>query len=555
MRIVLLSGLGPVWPAASSFYDSDNLEGTLFDRKAERPPFHSGLDRRLGMQHFAYKGKDELIPLIRLRLDAEPHLTTEAVTSILETAGYDYELFRLEDVWDNELRPKTSPDVISLSMTYIVNMRSMQLAVEWVEENFPSVLLIAGGQYSNLKYSQIMEEFPAVDFIVKGDAEVSFPSLLAEIGGGGAYDKIPKLVWAEGKGTSQHIRINKTEYIDLDAFPSPEFQGNRTIVPYESMRGCPFTCKFCSFPAASPLWRYKSSEKIISDWLGYAEKNNSQPIRAMDSTFTVPPKRLRQLLKDLPQYDVQWEAYSRANVLTDQETIDGLEASNCITLSIGFESMSDNSLKYMNKAVHSTHNRKSHELLLKSNIDFRCSFMIGYPGETVEDYQVTHDYLVDEFERHIVLSVFSLTDEQMPVWDDAEKFKIQVADFDDPDYDWSHSDMDVKTARALHQNMFREVRWKNEKAVSVLWQIPYQLPIMPERSTRDNYRVEKLLERLAFAPKDYRHDQDYVRRLSREIVRELTERGIVITDETAENQRDLMNPMSPVHPVPQHAPV
>jgi anaerobic magnesium-protoporphyrin IX monomethyl ester cyclase len=220
--------------------------------------------------------------------------------------------------------------------------------------------------------------------------------------------------------------------------------------------------------------------------------------------------------------------------------------------------MSENSLKYMNKAVRATHNRKAHEMLLKSNIDFRSSFMIGYPGETTEDYRLTHDYLVEEFERHIVLSVFSLTDETMPVWDDADKYDIKVTDFDDPDADWSHVGMDVQTARALHQNTFREVRWKNEKAVSVLWQIPYQLPLMPERSLRDNYRVEKLLERLAFAPKDYRHDPDHVKRLSRDILRELEDLGIVISDETDTtdtNQRELMNPMSPVHPIPQHAPV
>lgn len=83
MKIALLSGLGPVWPAASSFYDSDNLDDTLFDRKAEKPPFHTGLGRRLGMQHFVYKTKNGSAPLMRPRLEAEPHLTTEAVTSIL----------------------------------------------------------------------------------------------------------------------------------------------------------------------------------------------------------------------------------------------------------------------------------------------------------------------------------------------------------------------------------------------------------------------------------------------------------------------------------------
>lgn len=549
LNVLLLSGLGPVWPASSSFYDSNSLVGTMFDRKSHAPPYHSGLGRNLAMHDFYYVNGNERVPLIRPRLESEPHLTTEALCSIIASAGRSCELFRLEDVWDGLLSPATAPDVVALSTTYIVNMRAMRAAIAWIESRYPEAVLIVGGQYSNLKYARLMKTFPQIDYIVRGDAELALPMLLDALEGRQEIDRIPNIVSADGNGPDRTVRISPVAYIDLDVHPSPRFSGAKAIVPYESMRGCPFTCKFCSFPAASPLWRYKSAEKICRDWAGYAEINDAGLIRAMDSTFTVPPARFSKLLEDLPALGVSWEAYTRANVISSPAVVDGLARAHCTTLSIGFESMSDASLKYMNKAVHSSHNRRAHELLVDSPVDFRSSFIIGYPGETPEDYALTHDFLVDEFQRHIVLSVFSLTDETMPVWNDAERFKIEVGDFDDPDADWRHIGMDVQTARELHQKTFRDIRWKNDRAVSILWQLPYQLPLMPERSLADNYRVEKLLERLAFAPRDFADAAHRVETISRAIVDELETLEVFVAGETSENRRALLNPLAP--PIPR----
>ncbi|MET7765812.1 radical SAM protein [Streptomyces sp. NPDC005393] len=135
-----------------------------------------------------------------------------------------------------------------------------------------------------------------------------------------------------------NIRINPTEYVDIEDFPSPTVPGNAPTVPDESMRGCPFDCKFCSFPAASPKWRYKSAEKIRDDWIAYAERNGCDVISAMDSTFTIPPTRLRRLLEILPDSGVpRWEGFSRANTINSVQLVAGLEASHCFQLHIGFE--------------------------------------------------------------------------------------------------------------------------------------------------------------------------------------------------------------------------
>lgn len=538
MKTLLLSGLGPTWPDASSYWDTNALSGTFFDRKSRKPSYHSGLKRSLDIKDFRHRSGSGSRPLLRSRLEGEPHLTTWTLTSILDGCGRDYEMFPLEYVWAEEREPDLSaPDVVALSTTYIYNRRALTAAVKWIRDRFPHAALLVGGQYSNLKYMRIMREFPTIDYIIRGDAEVAFPMLLDALAGNADLGKVPNLViGGPGGGELRQVQLNEHVYIDIDDHSSPRFRGKHRIVPYESMRGCPFTCKFCSFPFASPQWRYKSADKICRDWASYAEENGAEVIKAMDSTFTVPLTRFRELLEKLPAVGIRWEAYTRANVIKSAEIVDALAAANCQTLSIGFESMSEASLKHMNKRVHATDNQRAHELLSRSGVDFRGSFIIGYPGETVDDFARTSQFLVDDYTaRHFMLSVFSLTDETMPVWQDAERYQLEVSDLNDPDSNWKHVGMDVATARQLHQQTLRDVRWKNENAVAVQWQLPYQLPLIPELGLRENYRLEKLLERLAYAPKDFPDDPERVVAETDAAVRELGQAGIYIADRPAES--------------------
>ncbi|WP_394821154.1 B12-binding domain-containing radical SAM protein [Pendulispora albinea] len=533
MKIILLSGLGPIWPAAS-FWDSDILGGTFFDRKQTTAAVHDGLGRVVTTSDFRYREGSSDQPLLRPRFQSEPHLTSQTLASILDGAGREHELFRLEDVWSEAREPETTaPDVVALSTTFICNWRAMNMAVAWVERRFPMAKLVVGGQYSNLKYMRLMRDLPRIDYIVRGDGELAFPMLLDALEGKAALGQVPNLVMSEPGRLMRPIHVNEFAYIDVEKHPSPRFSGSRTIVPYESMRGCPFTCKFCSFPAASPKWRYKSADKICSDWAAYARENGASLIKSLDSTFTIPPARFRELLEKLPAVGVAWDAYTRANVIKDREVVSALGEAHCASLSIGFESMSDASLDRMHKQVSAAQNRRANALLAEGDtVDYRGSFMIGYPGETPEEYEETHRFLVDEFARHFMLNPFNLIDETMPVWNDAARFGLVVENIDDPDSAWKHHGMDIATARDLHRRTLREVRWKNDRAVAVLWQMPFQSTLNPHVGLLENYRIQKSLERLAFAPKDFAGSPSQVRSRSLRAVEELDRLGVFLAPES-----------------------
>ena len=202
----------------------------------------------------------------------------------------------------------------------------------WIAERMPSTPIIVGGQFSNLKFLQILGDHAQVKAIVRGDGEAALPSLLSALALNSDLSSVPNLVY---RGRSEIIST-KFRYVDFENEVAPVFAEATPIVPYESMRGCPYSCKFCSYPSASPQWRYRSAAKIVSDWTRYRDQNGTKYIRALDSTFPVPRDRFRELLSLLPSIGIGWEGYARANSIYGHEIVDALLKANCRTLSIGF---------------------------------------------------------------------------------------------------------------------------------------------------------------------------------------------------------------------------
>lgn len=495
--VLVLSGEGPYFKN-SSYYD-----GTMFELHGSRPLAPELSWHPLGglrLTDLVVGEGTQRRPLLRPKRGAIPHLTSFTLESILVAADRPFELIDLGDLWDLTREPAERHDVVFLSTTFICDKRTLARALTWIRERCADALIVLGGQYSNLKYDWILRRHPEVDIVVRGDGEHAIPGLLSALDRGDRLDEVPNLVVRTGP---ERYRTTPFRYIDLEEHPSPGFgTQHRPVVPYESMRGCPFSCKFCSFPFASPEWRYKSAEKIAADWARYREVNEARHIRAMDSTFTVPPRRMRTLMELLPDVDVTWEAYTRANIITGREVVDRLAEAHCATLSIGFESMSPKSLDLMHKQVRAEHNRRAHDALAGGPIRYRTSFMVGYPGEAPEDYELTHEYLMGEYSGHFMLSVFSMTDETMPVWDDAERLQIKLDDLEDPDAGWSHVGMDHITANRLRRRTLDEVRRRSDAAVLLLWQTDYHTPLIPALPVSCNLRAEKLVERLGMLPTD-----------------------------------------------------
>jgi anaerobic magnesium-protoporphyrin IX monomethyl ester cyclase len=504
MRTLLLCGLGP------AHLNSAYLDGTLFDDAAPSERVRAILARAampaFDLFQLEYEHNGQTRPLLMPRHVGpgdmtEPHLTTLTIESILEASGHDHQLVNLEDVWSGTASlPGGHFDVALLSTTYIWSESMLARAIGWVQQHAPGIRLILGGQYTNLTYLRALANHRCVLGVIRGDSEESLPAALDALDAGRSLDRVPNLVWRDG----DRIRVNPYRYVDIDTIPAPRLTGTRAIVPYESMRGCPFDCKFCSYPLASPKWRYRSAEKIREDWTRYTQENDASLISAMDSTFTVPPTRLRRLMEILPGSGIRWEGFSRANVIKSAKWVEDMCRAHCHQLTIGFESMSDRVLRLMSKRVNAKQNRRAHEVLREGDVRYAVSFMVGYPGETPADFAETGDFLANEFEGRFNLQAFSIKDETMPLWRDREELGIVADDLTDTDGAWSHVGMTSDEASTLQWETLDRVRTTNDRAVCSQWRRRYQYwLLMPHLHRRTNLAVEKCIERLAMAPRDH----------------------------------------------------
>jgi anaerobic magnesium-protoporphyrin IX monomethyl ester cyclase len=540
MTALLVSGMGPEYP------DNKLLRHSSFEAllNPDAAAFASG-KHAFDLATLRYKTNNGVeLPLLRARRDGGAraasiltaeltprpasafHLTTFTLESILSRAGIEFDTLSTTHIWKGAgAEPAGRYDTILLSTTFIWDRRTLRQAITWIEQRFPEATLILGGQYSNLKFDQIMRDHNFVDFIVRGDAELALPDLLDKLGTDADLGNVQNLVF---RGTDGRLRVTPIMYIDIDENPSPSSNGYSPVVPYESMRGCPFSCKYCSFPAASPQWRYKSADKIVRDWAGYKRQNGATYIKALDSTFTVPPTRLREFLPKVAAIDIQWEAYTRANSIKNAELVQQLEESGCRSLFLGFESMSDTTLQYMDKKVTSRANRIAHELLNESKIKHFVSFIVGYPGESPELFEETKMFLVNEFAGEFALYVCMLQDETMPVWQDAKRFDLQVNDPSGEARIWSHCGMDSETATELQLETLRDVRWKNDNAIFRSWQHEFESPLMSGKSQQENALVEKMIDRLGMISADI-ENEGQARRLEDRLVHELDAHGVTIS--------------------------
>jgi anaerobic magnesium-protoporphyrin IX monomethyl ester cyclase len=497
MRVALISGLGPA--SKNSAY----LRGSLFDAAPSTSTAlileKAGMPG-LRLEDFVYSGTSTPKALLRPIGTDPAHLTTFTLQSILANSRHQFVHVPTTFIWDRRA-PGTlgNIDVALLSTTYIWNLKMLDQAVRWITEHMPEIPVVAGGQYTNLKYSTAMDRYPEIVAIVRGDGEIALPMVLDRLARRGDLAAVPNLVWRDG----DKIRVNLMEYLDLDKFQSPTFPGPLRVAPYESMRGCPFDCKFCGFPLATPKWRYKSAQKIRTDWVGYAERNGVSAIEAMDSTFTVPPTRLRELFNILPSVGIPWQCFSRANVISSREFLDKLLAAHCYRLIIGFESMNEQVLKLMSKRVTAAQNRRAFDLLCDSEMDYSVCFIVGYPGESHMHFEDTRRFLIDDFKGEFQLHLFGISDETMPVWGDRELLKLEAEDAYDSDSAWSHCGMNSEEAKTLQAATLDEVRRRNSGAVYRHWQSRFEEELLPGSSRADNMAAEKAIERIAMVGRDY----------------------------------------------------
>ncbi len=257
-------------------------------------------------------------------------------------------------------------------------------------------VVVGGGVYATHGYADMIGS-GCFDYVITGEGDVSFPVLIASLERG---EKPPeRVICGEMPRSLDDLPFPAIQLYDLKFYSSLEgWGGFRT--PAAGMicsRGCPAQCTFCK-PLAEEMFgretRFRSIDNVMQEIRWHVEELGIKTIHTYDDTFTFKRAYALELCGRLAaaKFDLEWTVNTRSNCL-DDELAAALKKSGCGMVSFGFESGSQRILDFIKKGITVEQSLRAAGICHRHGIKFLANILVGIPGETDEDFDLTYDFL------------------------------------------------------------------------------------------------------------------------------------------------------------------
>lgn len=298
------------------------------------------------------------------------------------------------------------PAVVGISVMVTMSRNAFELLAA-LRERLPDTLFVAGGPLPTVQPGMFARRF---DLVFRGEGDVAFPDFCRDhlrAGGGPAFlsargGDYPGLYAEIGGRVLATPPVHRSAET-LARLPLPDrswFDHRRYSEAMERIsglrqtsimitRGCPFSCDFCSKPVWGTRFRKPPLERVYREIddiraLGYTA------LWIADDCFTLDTDFLEAFCRGMIRRGtpVNWTCLSRVERLTP-ELVDLMKRAGCRRVYLGLESGSDATLRLMNKRTTVAQGVRAVELFAAGGVGTAGFFMVGYPGETVEDVEAT----------------------------------------------------------------------------------------------------------------------------------------------------------------------
>lgn len=266
-------------------------------------------------------------------------------------------------------------DLVGISAMTSYVKRGYQIADAFRSRGVPVVM---GGVHPSFMPQEALRH---CDAVVVGEAELVLERLLGDLERGrmcGVY-RADRLHPMAGLPMPRYDLIKRNRYV------------NRTYV--QTSRGCPQGCSFCAEPLMNGLRvRYRPVEEVIRE----VESCDSRTISFNDADFFATPERPKEIMRALKGRGLKWQAGVTSRLAQDDRILELAAASGCTLLSIGFESISRDTLKSVHKHVNRPETFAALvEKIHSYGIMVFGLFMFGFDGDDVSVFRRTARFTVD----------------------------------------------------------------------------------------------------------------------------------------------------------------
>lgn len=260
----------------------------------------------------------------------------------------------------------------------------------------PGCIIIIGGVHPTFMADELLSQHAnAIDYVVRGEGEVTLQKLLNEIQSNGNIEAAPGISYIRNGSI---VHTNKPAYIeDLDsiqpAWDLLDWKDYRYFVIPKSRlgiistsRGCDNECTFCSQQKFwERTWRARSPEAVMREIELLHGKYGVDVILIADEYPTRGAERWREILDRLISASLPVRILMEtcvSDIIRDESILHLYKKSGVIHIYIGVEATEQKTLDTIKKNITVNQSREAIKLINRQNMITETSFILGFPDET-----------------------------------------------------------------------------------------------------------------------------------------------------------------------------
>jgi len=307
-----------------------------------------------------------------------------ALTNLAALAGDSWDISIIDENVE-AIDFSSLPDLAAISIMTPLANRGYEIAGSFRERGVPVVL---GGVHATMMSD---EAKCFADTVVVGEAEEVWPQVLDD--------------FKRGELKSFY---KATNVCSLECLPVPRRDLLRRkayffVNTIQTTRGCPFDCDFCSVTTFyGRSYRTRPVDEVINE-IGQMEPGF---LFFVDDNIAGSHDYAKTLFRELIPLKIKWFSQASLSIVKDRELLDLARQSGCKGLFVGFESLSQETIKAMGKSINRVAEyqgaiKKIHD----HGIGIQGSFVFG---TDYDDASVFADVLRFVERTHLEAVIFSI---------------------------------------------------------------------------------------------------------------------------------------------------
>ena len=264
-------------------------------------------------------------------------------------------------------------DFAAITVEIFTARRAYEIVQSYKERGVHTII---GGVHATLCTAEVSQ---IADTVIVGDAEFIWDQVINDA----RNKQLQKIYYSKPGAPPQNVFPDKRIFKGKDYLPMSLTQFGR---------GCLFSCNFCAITAYFDKSYYK---RDILDVVKEIQLEGKKFYFFVDDNIVADKESAKQLFKAITPLKIKWVGQASIDMVTDLELMKLMQQSGCLGLVIGFESVSENGLKTLEKKSNmfcQNNYAEPVKIIQDHGIFIWGAFTMGHDEETKQSIEETYEF-------------------------------------------------------------------------------------------------------------------------------------------------------------------